>query len=122
MANKIRADRVKESGTFTGLDNVALSGSPTGFRPFSLVCITGDTFDYTITEAGTGNWESGVGTYVSATNTVERTTVISSSNTNSKVSFGSNLKYVFITIISSSLSSTDKAVSKAVAFSIALGG
>lgn len=122
MANKVRADRVKETTSLTGQGDATLTGNPTGFKTFGSTCTNGSTFDYTITEDGTANWEVGVGTYLSGTNTVERTTVISSSNSNNKVTFGSNLKYIFITVSSSSHSFNDKTLSKATALSIALGG
>ncbi len=122
MANKVRADRVKETTSLTGLNDATLTGNPTGFTTFSSACANGSTFDYTITEDGTANWETGTGTYVTSSNTVQRTTVIASSNSNNKVTFGSNLKYIFITINSSSHSFNDKTLSKATALSIALGG
>ncbi len=122
MANKVRADRVKETGNFTGTSNVALTGNPTGFRTFLSVCSNGSIFDYSIVEEGTANWETGVGTYVSSTNTVERTTVSASSNSNNKTNFGSGTKYIFITVSGSSHATNDKTLSKATALSIALGG
>ena len=122
MANKVRADRVKETGNFTGLSNVALTGNPTGFRTFSTVCSNGSTFDYSNVEEGTANWEIGTGTYVTATNTVERTTILASSNSNAKVNFGGGTKYIFITMSGSSHTTNDKTLSKATALSIALGG
>lgn len=122
MANRVRADRVKETGNFTGLNNVTLTGNPTGFRTFSSACTNGSTFDYSLVEDGTANWETGVGTYISATNTVERTTILASSNSNAKVSFGSGTKYIFITMSGSSHATNDKTLSKATALSIALGG
>jgi hypothetical protein len=122
MANKVRADRVKETTDLTGQDNATLTGNPTGFATFGSACADGSTFDYTITEDSSANWETGVGTYIAATNTVERTIIVASSNSNNKVTFGSNLKYIFITVNSSTHSLNDKTLSKATALSIALGG
>lgn len=79
----IIADRVKETSTTTGTGALALAGAMTGFQRFSAKCAVGDTLFYGIQgvdSAGqpTGEWECGIGTY-SATNTLTRTTVTSSS-------------------------------------------
>jgi len=94
----ITADRVYDTSTTTGAGAFTVSGTAqTGYRTFSSVCSTSDTFYYTIQNASLGEWEVGVGTYSSA-NTVTRTTIISSSNSGSAVSFSAGTKDVFITI------------------------
>jgi hypothetical protein len=94
----ITADRVYDTSTTTGTGAFAVSGTAqTGYRTFSSVCSTSDTFYYTIQNASLGEWEVGLGTYSSA-NTITRTTVISSSNSGSAVSFSAGTKDVFITI------------------------
>jgi hypothetical protein len=95
---KIAADRVKETSTFTGLNDIALLGAGAGFQNFSDVCADGDTFDYSITHEGTADWETGLGTYLTSSNTVVRTQVTASSNNNAKVDFGVGYKQIFITI------------------------
>jgi hypothetical protein len=95
---KIAADRVKETSTFTGLNDIALLGAGAGFQNFGDVCVDGDTFDYSITHEGTADWETGLGTYLSSSNTVVRTQVTGSSNNNEKVDFGDGYKQIFITI------------------------
>jgi hypothetical protein len=95
---KIAADRVKETSLFTGLSDVALLGAGAGFQNFGDVCQDGDTFDYSITHEGTSDWETGLGTYITSSNTMVRTQVTASSNSNQKVDFGVGYKQIFITI------------------------
>lgn len=105
----IRADRVKETSTTTGTGNFTLSGAPTGFRAFSSVCSTNDVFHYAIVLQGGSEWESGFGTY-SASNTLARTTVQASSNSNNAVNFSAGTKDVFITLTASALKCTTENV------------
>ncbi|QDP51768.1 MAG: hypothetical protein GOVbin1578_31 [Prokaryotic dsDNA virus sp.] len=93
MALKVR-DRVKETTTTTGTGSISLAGAVTGFRSFSSVLSTNDTCYYAI--VGTGEFEVGLGTLSNST-TLARTTVISSSNSNSAVNFSAGSKDVFIT-------------------------
>ena len=92
MALKVR-DRVKETTTTTGTGTITLAGAVTGFRTFSSVLSDNDTTYYAI--VGDTQFEVGLGTYSS--NTLARTTVLSSSNSNSAVSFSTGTKNVFIT-------------------------
>ena len=117
---KIRADRVKESSLFTGLNDVALLGAGAGFKAFGDVCQDGDTFDYAITHEGTSDWETGVGTYINSTNTVERTTITASSNSDEKVNFGSGYKQIFITVNGSSFQVIDNAATRVQAAGLAI--
>lgn len=103
----LRADRVKETSTFTGLGLVQLLGASTGFKTFSSVCVDGDTFEYSITQEQSADWESGIGTYVSSSNSIERTIVTASSNSNNKVNFGPGYKQIFISLNSYSLREYD---------------
>lgn len=121
MAN-IRSDRVKEVTLTQGTGNVVLLGTGTGFVTFSSVCTDGDIFDYSITNPGTDEWETGIGTYNSQTNSVSRTTVVSSSYNNELVDFGAGNKQIFITVNSSTFDTYDKGISSATALAIALGG
>ena len=95
MAFKL-ADRVKQTATTTGTGNFTLSATPTGYRAFSSVLSTNDTTYYTIAHQTANEWEVGYGTY-SAANTLARTKVISSSNSNNAVNFTAGTKDVFIT-------------------------
>jgi hypothetical protein len=100
-------DRVLETSTSTGTGDFALAGALTGYRAFSAVCTTNDTFYYMIEAidlngAPTGDWEAGLGTY-SAANTLTRTAVSRSSNSNAAVSFSAGTKRVAISAIARSL-------------------
>jgi hypothetical protein len=85
---------VKESTTTTGTGNVTLGGAATGFKTFGSVMANNDTCFYCI--QGGSEWEIGLGTYVSATPALARTTVIRSSNADAAVSFSAGTKDVFI--------------------------
>lgn len=94
MALKL-ADRVRETTTTTGTGSISLLGAVTGFVAFSSVLSNADTTYYAI--IGSVDWEVGIGTYVSASNTLQRTTVLASSNGGSLVSFASGTKNVILT-------------------------
>jgi hypothetical protein len=80
---------------------MTVSGTPpTGSQTFSAVLSTSDTFYYGIQHQTLGEWEVGLGTYSSA-NTVTRTTVYSSSNSNTAVTFSAGTKNVYIPLASS---------------------
>lgn len=95
-------DRVQETSTSTGTGDITLAGAVTGFSTFSSRYSIGDTLYYgihTVNSVGTpiGEWEVGLGTY-SAANTLTRTTVLSSSNSDAAVAFGAGTKRVFVTL------------------------
>jgi len=119
---KVRSDRVKEVSLTQGTGSLALVGTGTGFITFSTACNNEDTFDYAVTNPGTNEWESGVGTYDADNNAVQRTTVYASSNAGSLVNFSAGNKQVFITVNSASFEVFDKAQTNATALAIALGG
>jgi len=87
-------DRVQETSTTTGTGAFTLIGAVTGFQSFLSGIGSGNTTYYCITD-NASNWEVGLGTYT--TNTLTRTTVLTSSNSNSAVSFGAGTKNVFCT-------------------------
>ncbi|CAB4124492.1 hypothetical protein UFOVP55_2 [uncultured Caudovirales phage] len=99
----VSADRVLDSSTSTGTGAFTVSGTASvGYRTFSAVMAVSDTCFYCIQNSTLGEWEIGIGTY-SATNTITRTTVISSSNANATVTFSAGTKDVFITLIAEKL-------------------
>ena len=98
------ADRVKETTTTTGTGAISLAGAATNFRTFSSVLSNADTTYYAIVDNANFAFEVGLGTYASSGNTITRTTVLSSSNSNSAVNFGAGSKDVILT------SPADKAV------------
>lgn len=91
MALKI-GDRVRENTSSTGVGGLSLTGAPAGFQRFSAVLASGDTTYYSLEE--NDKFEVGIGTYGS--NNLERTTVLSSSNSGNKISLGGS-GIVFIT-------------------------
>jgi hypothetical protein len=89
-------DRVKEITTTTGTSNLTLGGAVLGFQSFSIIGNGNQTY-YGIYDSATGDWEVGVGTYSTTGPTLSRDTVLESSNSGSKVVFGSGSKDVFVT-------------------------
>jgi hypothetical protein len=89
-------DRVRETSTIAGTGTATLLGAVTGYQSFSVVG-NGNTTFYCIVNAGTNEWEVGIGTYTSAGTTLSRTTVLASSNAGSLVTFTAGTKDVFIT-------------------------
>lgn len=87
-------DRVQEVSTTTGTVAMVLGGAPTNFVTFSSVMTNGDTCYYAIISAT--EWEVGLGTYSSGSNSLARTTVYASSNAGSFVNFSAGTKYVYI--------------------------
>ena len=97
----VTADRVLDSSTSTGTGAFVVSGTPaTGYRTFSAVMSVGDTCYYSIQGQTTAEFEVGLGTYSSA-NTITRTTIYSSSNSGSVVTFSAGIKNVFLTAAAS---------------------
>jgi hypothetical protein len=94
MALKL-GDRVRETTATTGTGNITLGGAVAGFTSFSSVLSNSDTTFYAM--IGSNQWEVGVGTYVSASNIIQRTTVLASSNNGSLVNFTSGTKNVILT-------------------------
>lgn len=94
-------DRVLETSSSTGTGAFTLTAAVTGHQRFSAVCSVADTCYYSIFAVDangnpSGDWETGLGTY-SGTNTLTRTSVAQSSNSNSAVSFAAGTKYVMLT-------------------------
>ena len=92
----ILEDRVRESSTTTGTGDITLAGAPGGYQKFSAVMTVGDSTWYAIVLPGSA-WEVGLGTY-SAANTLQRTTVLRSSNAGAAVNFAAGTKDVFIAL------------------------
>ena len=91
-------DRVKETSTTTGTGTLNLLGAVSGFETFVAGIGNSNTTYYAIT-ATNGDFEVGLGTITDATpDTLARTTVISSSNSDSAVNFSAGTKDVFCTL------------------------
>jgi len=91
-------DRVQQTGTANTTVSFTLSGSVVGFQSFAVVG-NGNTTYYSATD-GSGNWEVGIGTYSTTGPTLTRTTILSSSNSNTAVTFVGTVN-VFVTYPSS---------------------
>ena len=92
-------DRVKETSTTTGTGTLNLSGAVTGFETFVAGVGDGNTTYYAIVNRDADEWEVGLGTVTDAsTDTLARTTVITSSNSDSATDFSAGTKDVFVTL------------------------
>ena len=92
-------DRVKETSTTTGTGTFDLGGAETGYESFVAGIGTTNTTYYAIELNSAGEWEVGIGTVTdAATDTLSRTTIISSSNSDSAVNFSAGTKNVFCTL------------------------
>jgi hypothetical protein len=111
------ADRVKETTVTTGTGTVTLAGATSGFQSFSAVGNGNSTY-YTIAGQSSSEWEVGIGTYTSSGTTLSRTTVLSSSNAGSLVSFSAGTKDVFVTYPASVAATEGKAIMMAMVFGI----
>jgi len=91
----VTGDRVKETTTTTGTGDITVLGAEPNFTSIaSEATVNGDTFDYAIVHRTVNEWETGIGTRVSAT--VFSRSVLESSNADVLVSFSAGTKDVFI--------------------------
>jgi len=91
-------DRVQQQGTANTTVSFTLTASVAGFQSFAVIG-NGNTTYYSATDAS-GNWEVGIGTYSTTGPTLTRNTILSSSNSNTAVTF-SGVVNVFVTYPSS---------------------
>ena len=91
-------DRVKETTTTTGTGTFTLAGAVTGFETFGTGIGNSNTTYYAVTLPGSTEFEVGLGTLSSDSSTIARTTIISSSNSDSAVNFSAGTKTIFCTI------------------------
>jgi hypothetical protein len=89
-------DRVKETSVSTGTGAIALDGATGAYQTFSTIG-NGNTTYYCIAGQTTNEWEVGIGTYTTSTDTLSRDTILASSNSNTIVTFSAGTKDVFIT-------------------------
>ena len=87
-------DRVKESSSTTGTGTFALAG----FETFLAGIGNSNTTYYAAYEAGTNNWEVGLGTLDGSSANLARTTVLTSSNSDSLVNFTTGGLEIFCTL------------------------
>ena len=89
-------DRVRETSTTTGTGTFTLAGAVQGFETFSSAIGNTNTTYYAISNQANGEFEVGLGTV--GAGTLARTTIISSSNSDSAVDFSAGTKDVFCTL------------------------
>ena len=93
----VYADRVQETSTTTGTGAYDLVGPDTGFQGFVTGIGNTNTCYYCATD-GT-DWEIGIGTVTDAgTDTLTRTKVTQSSNSDAAVNWGAGTKTIFCTL------------------------
>ena len=90
----VLADRVQQTGTANTTVSFTLSGSVTGFQSFAVIG-NGNT-TYCSAFDPSGNWEVSICSYSTTGPTLTRTTIISSSNSGSAVTFSGTVN-VFVT-------------------------
>jgi hypothetical protein len=92
-------DRVKETTTTTGTGTVNLGGAATGFETFVAGVGNSNSTYYCIAGQTTAEFEVGIGTVTDASpDTLSRTTILSSSNSDNAVDFSAGTKDVFCTL------------------------
>lgn len=91
----VLADRVKETTIVVGTGAATLLGAQTGYQSFSAGVGASNTTYYTIADQSGSNWEVGYGTLDATGLILTRTTVLSSSNSGSAVSFTTGTKDVW---------------------------
>jgi hypothetical protein len=89
-------DRVKETSVSTGTGAIALDGATGAYQAFSTIG-NGNTTYYCIAGQTSSEWEVGIGTYDSGTDSISRDTILASSNSDTIVTFSAGTKDVFIT-------------------------
>ena len=96
-------DRVKETTTTTGTGTISLGGAVSGFETFAAGIGNSNTVYYCIAHQDQAEFEVGLGTLDGDSSDLARTTIISSSNSDSAVDFSAGTKDVFCTIPASKL-------------------
>ena len=92
-------DRVKETSTTTGTGTFSLGGAVDGFETFVAGIANGNTTYYAAVNRDADEFEVGIGTVTDASpDTLARTTIISSSNSDSAVDFSAGTKDIFVTL------------------------
>ena len=116
-------DRVKETTTSTGTGTINLSGAETGFETFVAGIGNSNTTYYCIQAQGGAAFEIGVGIVTDASpDTLARTVIISSSNSDSAVDFAAGTKDVFCTLPASKAVIEDSSTNADIAGNLTIGG
>ena len=120
-------DRVKETSTTTGTGTFSLGGAVDGFESFVTGIANSNTTYYAAVNRDANEFEVGIGTVTDASpDTLARTTIISSSNSDSAVDFSAGTKDIFTTLPASKVvfedASNDVTIGGALALSGAITG
>ena len=92
-------DRVKETSTTTGTGTLDLAGAVSGFQTFVAGIGNSNVTYYAIVNDSGTEFEIGIGTVTDAsTDTLSRTTILESSNSDAAVNFSAGTKTVFCTL------------------------
>jgi hypothetical protein len=93
-------DRVKETSNTTGTGAFTLNGALVGFDTFAAGIGGNNTTYYAIFNQNTGvsEFEVGLGTLDATGNILTRTSIFTSSNSDTVVNFSSGIKDVFVTL------------------------
>jgi hypothetical protein len=92
-------DRVKETSTTTGTGTLNLAGAVSGFQTFVAGIGNSNTVYYAIVNDSGTEFEIGLGTVTDASpDTLSRTTILESSNSDSAVNFSAGTKKIFCTL------------------------
>ena len=97
-----RFDRIAETTTTTGTGTYDLAGAKVGFEAFVTRVTSGNTVEYCCTD--NTDWEIGIGTFTDASpDTMARTTVLASSNSDAAVNWAAGTRDIFLTLPASRL-------------------
>ena len=100
-------DRVKETTTTTGTGALSLGGASDGFDTFATGIGNSNVTYYACVHATADEWEVRIGTLDGDSSDLTRTTVLTSSNSDSAVDFSSGTKSVFCTMPASKVAYQD---------------
>lgn len=105
---QVTEDSIAETSTSTGTGDMVLAGAIAGHRTFSSKAADTNLVPYRIEAVdsngnATGDWETGIGTYNSAANSITRTKVDASSNANALVNFSAGTKRISLVLLSSQM-------------------
>ena len=101
-------DRVKETSTTTGTGTFSLGGAVDGFESFVTGIANSNTTYYAAVNRDANEFEVGIGTVTDASpDTLARTTILSSSNSDSAVDFSAGTKDIFVTLPASKVAFED---------------
>jgi hypothetical protein len=98
MSFKLFSD-VRETSVSTGTGNMTLAGAVSAYFTFASKYSNTDTFFYSIRHSTLAEREIGIGTYNSGANSITRTTVIKSSNSDLAVSFSPGTKDIAVVLL-----------------------